>query len=174
MYFHVLFAFLFVSWRIQSFQYAYKNGLTYELIGIAVNAIWLLSLPWQVTVASILIGGLLVAEVVTATHQSEEMVDEVGLDYIEQQFRTTRDVVTGNFLMEYLWGGMQYQLEHHIFPTLPRYYHPALVPLVKRFAQENNLDYRESGVMEILKMNYETYAKYAAPAVKDGEGKKYK
>jgi fatty acid desaturase len=31
---------------------------------------------------------------------------------------------------------MQYQLEHHLFPTIPRYYYASLAPLVKQFANE--------------------------------------
>ena len=31
---------------------------------------------------------------------------------------------------EWLWGGMQYQLEHHLFPTMPRYRYRALAPRV--------------------------------------------
>jgi fatty acid desaturase len=29
--------------------------------------------------------------------------------------------VCSNPFSEWLWGGMQYQLEHHLFPTMPRY-----------------------------------------------------
>ena len=45
-----------------------------------------------------------------------------------------------------LWGGMQWQLEHHIFPTMPRYRYPAVSKRLKAFADEHGLDYRVSGV----------------------------
>lgn len=51
----------------------------------------------------------------------------------------------------YIWGGMQYQLEHHLFPTMPRYKYRQLVPLVKRFAEENGILYRATGQWKILK-----------------------
>ena len=50
---------------------------------------------------------------------------------------------------------MQYQLEHHLFPAMPRSKYPALRPILKQFASENNLKYLESGEFEILKMNWE-------------------
>eukprot|EP00003_Mantamonas_plastica_P012271 TRINITY_DN221_c3_g1_i1.p1 TRINITY_DN221_c3_g1~~TRINITY_DN221_c3_g1_i1.p1 ORF type:complete len:417 (+),score=103.49 TRINITY_DN221_c3_g1_i1:403-1653(+) len=162
LYYHFVFAFLFVSWRIQSFMNAYSKQLTTELIGITINYIWLLALPWKVSIGSVLIGGWLTAEVVTATHQSEEYIVEAeGMSFVEQQMRTTRDVNTGNPFMAYLWGGMEYQLEHHLFPKMPRYYFPALVPILEKFAEENGLERRESTVWEILKMNFETYRKNA-------------
>ena len=53
----------------------------------------------------------------------------------------------------YVWGGMQYQLEHHLFPTLPRYKYRQLVPLVRKFAEENGIEYRATGQWEIIKDN---------------------
>jgi hypothetical protein len=43
---------------------------------------------------------------------------------------------------EWLWGGMQYQLEHHLFPTMPRYKYPRLMKAVEQFGKDNNLEYR--------------------------------
>lgn len=48
---------------------------------------------------------------------------------------------------------MQYQLEHHLFPTMPRYKYRQLVPLVKEFAEENGILYRATGQWKILKDN---------------------
>lgn len=56
-------------------------------------------------------------------------------------------------VVRHVWGGMQYQLEHHLFPTLPRYKYRALVPLVRKFAEENGIDYRATGQWEIIKDN---------------------
>ena len=52
-----------------------------------------------------------------------------------------------------MWGGMQYQLEHHLFPTIPRYKYRHLVPLVRKFAEENGIEYRATGQWEIIKDN---------------------
>lgn len=48
---------------------------------------------------------------------------------------------------------MQYQLEHHLFPTIPRYKYRDLVPLVKQFAEENDLEYKSTGSWEIIQDN---------------------
>lgn len=53
----------------------------------------------------------------------------------------------------HLWGGMQYQLEHHLFPTMPRYKYRDLVPLVKKFAEDNSLEYKSTGSWAIMKDN---------------------
>ena len=59
--------------------------------------------------------------VVTVTHQSEEIFLGDTLrkyDFVEAQFRSTRNAKCNNFFSHMLWGGMQWQLEHHIFPTV--------------------------------------------------------
>jgi fatty acid desaturase len=43
---------------------------------------------------------------------------------------------------EYIFGGMDKQLPHHLFPTLPRYKYKALVPVIAQWAEENGVDYR--------------------------------
>lgn len=48
---------------------------------------------------------------------------------------------------------MQYQLEHHLFPTMPRYKYRQLVPLVKKFAEDNDIEYRATGQWKILGEN---------------------
>ena len=63
----------------------------------------------------------------------------------------------------YLWGGMQFQLVHHLFPTMPRYNYARVVPLLTEFAKRNVIEYRTATATEIFRMNYETMKRYAAP-----------
>ena len=49
-------------------------------------------------------------------------------------------------------GHMQYQLEHHLFPSMPRYNLPKVVPQVKAFAKANGLEYKETPMVEIYLM----------------------
>ena len=46
---------------------------------------------------------------------------------------------------------MNYQIEHHLFPTMPRYKYPALQKVLKKFASENNLTYRTESDWSILR-----------------------
>lgn len=66
-------------------------------------------------------------------------------------------------MFQWLWGGMQYQLEHHLFPSMPRSKYPALKPILTAFAEENKIPggYRESGEFEIQRMNWELYRNVA-------------
>ena len=133
---------------------------------MALHYAWMLLLPWSVSIGASLLGGFLVGIIVTVTHQSEEILSPLGdhnYCFVTDQFLSTRDVCTRDPLMEFLWGGMQYQLEHHLFPTLPRYKYRALRPRLQEFAKRAGIEYRMSGVWEIWRMTYETLKKFAQP-----------
>ena len=59
---------------------------------------------------------------------------------------------------------MQYQLEHHLFPNMPRSRYPALVPILEKFAQDNNIEggYRVMDEFDLIKANVDMYARVAA------------
>jgi fatty acid desaturase len=103
---------------------------------------------------------------VTCNHQTEEIITkDASYCYVTDNFETTRGVRCDDIVTEYLFGGMQYQLEHHLFPTMPRYYYPKLRPILKAFSVEQKLPFKVSGVTEIMVMNYNVIKKYT------GEGK---
>lgn len=171
-YFLPLYSILYVSWRQQSLLYAWRTRNVGELCALVVAYSWLFgALPLRVAVGSVLLGGFLVGVVVTATHQSEEMIpksDRSRYDFVRDQFVTTRDAVAGHRWVGWLWGGMQYQLEHHLFPTMPKYYYGTVAPRVRRFAEENGLEYRSEGAWSILYTNFCTMRKWAlAPPIDD-------
>ncbi len=59
---------------------------------------------------------------------------------------------------------MQYQLEHHLFPTMPKYRYRSLRPLVQQWAVDNNMPYKAEPANAIIKRNYETLKMYAHAA----------
>ena len=63
---------------------------------------------------------------------------------------------------------MEWQLEHHLFPTMPRYRYEKLAPVLKAFADENNLDYRVSGEWEIIKQNIDKLEEIAKADTQPG------
>merc|ERR1712205_298715 len=84
-----------------------------------------------------LTNGFLVGSLVTATHQSEEIMYEDG-SFVDIQFRSTREADVKNPLERWLWGGMDTQLIHHLFPTMPRYKLHKLRPIMQEWAQNTD------------------------------------
>ena len=68
------------------------------------------------------------------------------LDYLRRQVLTSRNV-HGNPVIDYMYGGLNYQIEHHLFPTVPRNKLASLRPIVKEFCKERNIPYYETGMV---------------------------
>jgi fatty acid desaturase len=67
------------------------------------------------------------------------------LDFLRRQVLTSRNV-TGGWPMETLLGGLNYQIEHHLFPSMPR---PSLRHcrlLVRAYCAQRGLPYTEAGL----------------------------
>jgi fatty acid desaturase len=168
--FFIPFSFLFALWRLDSIQVSVnaveekRPNAKKELYAIMVHYLVALTvLPIQIFLPAVLLSGFMSAMIVTPTHQSEELFTKYQPDWVTAQFRSTRNAVMSNPFSEWLWGGMQYQLEHHLFPSMPRSKYPLLKPILQKFALENNIPggYKESGEFEILKMNWELYKRVA-------------
>jgi len=168
--FFIPFSFLFALWRFDTIKTIIaavkgkRNGAKQEAYALLAHYTVLLTVfPLKIWVPAVFLSGLLSALIVTPTHQSEELFDEYQADFVTAQFTSTRNAVMTNPFSEWLWGGMQYQLEHHLFPAMPRSKYPKLKNILKKFAKDTNVPggYRESGEFEILKMNWDLYRQVA-------------
>ena len=67
-------------------------------------------------------------------------------DFLRRQVLTSRNV-RGGWLTDLALGGLNYQIEHHLFPSMPR---PALrrsQPLIMEFCRQNGLPYCEASLV---------------------------
>jgi fatty acid desaturase len=71
--------------------------------------------------------------------QSEE------LDFLRRQVLTSRNV-RGSRLVDFVLGGLNYQIEHHLFPNMPRPNLRHAQPLVRAFCTRHNIRYTEATV----------------------------
>jgi len=95
-----------------------------------------------------LVGGLLLAMIFQPAHVMEEhtFVDE-GVDqlagcYESHQLATTTNFGGNNPLLTWYCGGLNFQIEHHMFPSICHIHYPALSKIVKATAEEYGLTYR--------------------------------
>uniref|UniRef100_A0A6C0KM19 Cytochrome b5 heme-binding domain-containing protein n=1 Tax=viral metagenome TaxID=1070528 RepID=A0A6C0KM19_9ZZZZ len=60
---------------------------------------------------------------------------------------------SGNFANQYKWwsmifGGINHQIEHHLFPNMSNHHYPTIAPIVKKFCQDNDLPYVHEPTLE--------------------------
>jgi fatty acid desaturase len=71
------------------------------------------------------------------------LTDEQELDFLRRQVLTSRNV-RGSRLVDFLLGGLNYQIEHHLFPNMPRPNLRRAQPLIRAFCREHDIDYSEA------------------------------
>jgi fatty acid desaturase len=67
-------------------------------------------------------------------------------DFLRRQVLTSRNV-RGGWLTDFALGGLNYQVEHHLFPSMPRPSLRRAQPLVAAFCAERGLPYAEASLL---------------------------
>jgi len=62
--------------------------------------------------------------------------------WAEHQLRTTMNFATKNRVFSWLVGGLNFQVEHHLFPTISHVHYPKIAGIVESTAKEFNLPYK--------------------------------
>lgn len=75
-----------------------------------------------------------VADVVTG-----KMEDEWAI----HQIKTTANFATGNPVVSWLVGGLNFQIEHHLFPKISHVHYPAISKIIRQACKEYGLVYIE-------------------------------
>jgi len=95
------------------------------------------------------IGGLMLAAIFQPAHilDEHEFVDsdevkEIQDCYESHQLKTTSNFAPRNRILTWFVGGLNYQVEHHIFPSICHVHYPAISKIVRETAEEYNLPYR--------------------------------
>jgi fatty acid desaturase len=68
------------------------------------------------------------------------------LDFLRRQVLTSRNVA-GSRPVDFLLGGLNYQIEHHLFPNMPRPNLRRAQPLVRDFCHQHALPYTEASLV---------------------------
>ncbi len=89
--------------------------------------------------------GLHLGSVFAPNHKGMPILgDDTELDHLRQQVLTSRNVLP-NPVVDYMYGGLNYQIEHHLFPNMPRNRLKDARPVVKAFCADHGVPYHETG-----------------------------
>lgn len=72
--------------------------------------------------------------------------EDNDLDFVHRQILTARNVA-GGAVVAFIFGGLNYQIEHHLFPTMPRSNLPRARGIVRAFCAERNIAYQEDSLI---------------------------
>jgi len=97
-------------------------------------------------------------------------------DFWKLQVTTTRNITGGHgfpqWFVDWFCGGLQYQVDHHLFPGLPRHNLKKTHDLVKSFCKEWGVKYHEAdmydGTIEVLQCLDNVAKDFVIDFLKDG------
>jgi len=98
------------------------------------------------------IGGSAIALIVFMNHYACEQLQKLEgkeADFLTIQLQGTKNIDPSVF-MDWFAGGLNYQIEHHLFPTLPRHNLSLIKPIVEKFCKENDLPYISQSYWDCL------------------------
>lgn len=114
-----------------------------------------------------LVTGFVISIVFQLAHTVEHtnMVKTVGNpskvenDWAIHQFNTTANFATGNKLINWFTGGLNFQVEHHLFPKISHIHYPKISKLVKDVCRKHNVSYHEFPMMTSAIMSHIRFLK---------------
>lgn len=115
---------------------------------------FLLSAPWwQIVLGFVAMhvgGGLPISVVFQLAHMVEgvdfplpDSEGKIEKPWAEHELETTSNFARQNAWMSYFMGGLNFQVEHHLFPQICHIHYSKIAPIVKRTAKEFGLPYNE-------------------------------
>ncbi len=99
----------------------------------------------------LMVSGLILSVVFQLAHVVEEtsfplpdaLTRKIPNEWAIHQLETTANFATDNALLTWYTGGLNYQVEHHLFPKISHIHYPALKAIVKQKAEDYGVPYHE-------------------------------
>jgi linoleoyl-CoA desaturase len=139
--------------------------------------LWVLPIPlWQVLLG-VLVMHLTAGTILGVVFQLAHVVE--GVDYpapdaggamehawLVHEMATTANFAPGAGLLSWYVGGLNYQIEHHLFPKVCSLHYPEISRIVKRAAEEYGVTYHERPTLaSAIASHYRMLNRLGRPAV---------
>lgn len=133
------------TWRYRRVEWLLF--ILHHVIGLGL-AFW--ALPPLTAVAFVLVQqalfGFYLASVFAPNHKGMLLIGpDDDLDFLHRQVLTARNVKASRFVDAW-YGGLNYQIEHHLFPTMARNHLRRGQEIIRSFCQEQGIRYYETSV----------------------------
>ncbi len=139
----------------QMFWLFFYKACNYTIF-LVLPLIFLPDAVWQILLGFVvmhLIEGLWLALIFAMAHvvdltefpEVDKEKNQLPMEFAEHQLRTTANFSTRSPLMTWLAGGLNFQVEHHLFPHISHGHYMALSPIIEQTAKECGLPYHVNG-----------------------------
>jgi fatty acid desaturase len=133
-------------------QYA-ELGLLVISTTLWAAPFFVLGWPWlSVFLISQTVAGLYLGLIIAPNHKGMPVwTRAVELTFLERQVLGSRNVAP-HPVWDFLFGGLNYQVEHHLFPTMPRSHFRRARDIVRPYCAAHSLPYTEAGAFASFRL----------------------
>ena len=118
--------------------------ITLLTLSIVLWLTFIIVLGWRgfgIFFASNVVGSVYFVATIAPNHNGMPVwVGDVKLSFLERQVLSSRDL-TSHPVLDFLYGGLNYQIEHHLFPTIPRVNLKRAQAIIQPFCEAHGLSY---------------------------------
>ncbi len=159
----------------EGIKYLRQPGRKYRRLEIAL---WLIHVAVYVSFLVLAVGwwhaplvmfvhyglaGLYEASIFAPNHKGMPLIPEgTEIDFMHQQILTARNI-SGPWMVDWWYGGLNFQIEHHLFPSLPRNKLRAAQPIVREFCAKHQIPYEEASMLRSYAEIVQSLHQAAAP-----------
>ena len=140
---------------LQLTHYTALFAIIFYSLGLLYGAVFTAS-------SSLLIGAYL-GLTFAPNHKGRPIIKSAMPPFV-QQIITARNIKPGMF-SDIIYGGLNYQIEHHLFPSMPRPNLHKARKYVKEFCLKNNIPYHETSIVGSLVEIYQGLKSPLADAI---------
>jgi len=157
------------EWAILFTTKAFYYTYTLILPLLFLNITWYQLLIGFVTLhltAGLILGIIFqLAHVVEGTdHPLPDDYDKIENHWVIHEMLTTSNFARSNKLLSWYIGGLNYQIEHHLFPNVCSIHYPEISPIVEKTAEEFGIPYNHHDTFrEAVKSHYNTLKRFGDP-----------
>lgn len=183
-----------ISWCIQSIMFVLPNNQIdkpakfytkkskIQQISIFLHYVWFISILFLISnwplrfcffIFSQVFCGLFLSLVFSLNHFGMKILNEdesSKTDFFVEQVITGRNVVALNpanqWIVDWFCGGLDYQIEHHIFPTMPRHNFHKIQPIIRSLCEKHKIPYHVTTFFEGTKEVFRTLGSVSLVASK--------
>jgi linoleoyl-CoA desaturase len=133
----------FVFWGFKVFHLFLFVGLPIYMVGFSS---WLISFLIFTCVAGFVLSVVFqLAHTVehTAFPMPDKITNKMEDEWAIHQIKTTANFATRNKVVNWLVGGLNFQIEHHLFPKISHIHYPAISKIIKQACVEYGIHYIE-------------------------------
>jgi fatty acid desaturase len=124
--------------------------LTVRLLGFVTLVFLILSPGVALAFLAVQLGlfGFYMGAAFAPNHKGMPMVPKsMKLDFLRRQVLMSRNI-RGNRFVDVAMGGLNYQIEHHLFPSMPRPHLRRASALVADYCTQQGVAYKQTGLFE--------------------------